>query len=140
MIAESTLPLQVLYNSKIERIRFLEYEIERPPQPIKYEISDAYSGSHTQKLIRIETVSAPKPYILKIDLLSKKSIYETQMEAFKRQNRMRKASPLRLTDYIKKGVKQGVEEFTKALHSKITTKVYNRTFKAKINIKEKTEK
>ena len=44
VISESTLPIQVIYNSKIERIRILEFETEKAPQPVKFDISDAYSG------------------------------------------------------------------------------------------------
>ena len=142
VIAESSLPIQVIYNSKIERIRILEFEIEKPPEPVKFDISDAYSASEYQKLVRIECSSAPKPYVLKIDLRSEKnpSIYETQMETFKRKNKSSKVQPLKLTDYLKrKNSKEGIEEFTKALHDQITTKVHNRTFKAKIVMKEKND-
>lgn len=93
VISESTLPIQVIYNSKIERIRILEFETEKPPQPVKFDISDAYSGLEYQKLVRIECSSAPKAYVQKIDLRSEKNprIYETQMEAFKRKNRSKQA-------------------------------------------------
>ena len=70
-------------------------------------------------MVRIESESAPKAYILKIDVDSEKNprIYETQMEAFRRSDRFKKAKPLRLTDYTSKDdCNKGIEEFSEALH------------------------
>ena len=62
------------------------------------------------------------------------------MEAFKRSDRFRRTTDLKLTDYTR-GCKDnsGVVEFTKALHKQVSTNKHYRTFKAKIYSKEKTK-
>ena len=47
IIEESSIPIQVLYNKKIDKIRFLEYEGKSNEQPIRFNISEAYSGIET---------------------------------------------------------------------------------------------
>ena len=83
---ESQLPIQVLYNAKIERIRVLEYERHSVPLPIKFDVSDGYSGVPSQKIIKIQSESAPKAFTFDVDLASDKNprIYDTQLEKFNR--------------------------------------------------------
>ena len=38
IVTESPIPLEVLYNSEIEKIRVLEYEKQAAPCPIKFDI------------------------------------------------------------------------------------------------------
>ena len=52
-IIESPIPIQVLYNDKIERIRLDESDYNSPPTPLKFDISDSYTGLETTKLVRI---------------------------------------------------------------------------------------
>ena len=68
IIKESAIPLQVLYNRKVERIRVMEYDKSLAPAPIKFDISDSYTGVKSKKLIQILSDNAPKPYVFEVDL------------------------------------------------------------------------
>ena len=105
VVTESKLPLSLVYNDKIERIRVFEYESSTPPQPIKFEFSDGFAGIDAKKLVRISSVSAPKTYTLEIDLQKEKNprVFDTQIGKIMRMNRFKKdkEKPLLLTDFIK---------------------------------------
>ena len=58
-VFESDLPLQVLYNDKIEHIRMLEYNRDAAPHAIKFDLSDGLSGIESHKSLRIQSDSAP---------------------------------------------------------------------------------
>ena len=70
----------------------LEYEKQSAPLPIKFDISDSYTGIPSQKMIKIISDSAPKDYTFDIDLADKSNqrIYETQLEQFTRNKRFKK--------------------------------------------------
>ena len=86
VVTESSIPIQVLYNMKIERIRILEYEKRSPPLPIHYNIAEAPSGQPSLKEVTIKSVSAPKDFVFEIDTADGKGprIYETQLEQLTR--------------------------------------------------------
>ena len=67
LVYECQLPLQVLYNRKIERIRVSEYEKHWAPRAIHFEISDSLSGQKTKKMIKIEPENAEKAHYFDID-------------------------------------------------------------------------
>ena len=50
-INESPIPLQVLYNEKVERIRMLEHDMRIAPASIKFDISDGFTGVTSNKRI-----------------------------------------------------------------------------------------
>lgn len=79
VVHESDIPLQVLYNQKIERIRVLEYERHSAPLPIMFDISECYDGMPSKRRIKIQSESAPKVYHFEVDLEDKTGprIYET---------------------------------------------------------------
>ena len=80
IVKESNIPLQVLYNRKVERIRVLECNTCQPPAAIRYEISDSYTGVNSKKLIQINCESAPKPYVFEVDFndpMDNPMLYET---------------------------------------------------------------
>ena len=90
IIKESPVPLQVLYNRKIDRIRVLEFDMQIPPAAIKFDISDSYSGEKSKKLIRLNAESAPKPYVFEVDFSNDADnprSYETNFEKFTRNVR-----------------------------------------------------
>lgn len=94
VVKESSLPLQILFNDKFERIRVAEYETETAPKPIKYEIYDCFSGVPSRKIVKITSESAPKAYTVKVDLNHKKNpkIFETKFEALTRASRLKKST------------------------------------------------
>ncbi len=38
----SNLPLELLYNDEIERIRAVEFKAKKPPEPIKFQIQESH--------------------------------------------------------------------------------------------------
>ena len=110
----------MLYNNKIERIRVLEYEKHSAPLPIKFDISDGYSGVPTQKIIKIQSESAPKVFNFDCDLASESNprVFESQLEQFNRLCKFRNDKELFLTDYTKDKDGNGVDKFIEALHSR----------------------
>ena len=141
-VTESSLPIQVLYNSKIELIRLNEFEANSVLQPIKFDISEDYTGVKTQKLVRLESVSAPKTYTLHVDLQRDKHarIYETQVENFQRAAKFKKKKPLLLTDFTKGATdNSGVKQFTEALHKRVYAKTQERSFNRKIYGRKKNK-
>ena len=62
VVLKSPIHLNVLYNQKIERIRVLEYENRSAPMPVKFDVSENYSGSPSKKMVTLVSESAPKPY------------------------------------------------------------------------------
>lgn len=80
--------------------------------PIKFDISDGYSGVPSQKIIKIQSESAPKAFNFDVDLASEKNprFYESQLEQFNRLKKTKKEKDLLLTDYTKaKDFKSGVD-------------------------------
>lgn len=67
-VKECNLPLKILYNEKVERIRFAEYDCELPPNAIHFVIADALNGNESEKQVNIKSESANKVYKLTIDL------------------------------------------------------------------------
>ena len=74
----------------MERIRTLEYSKNLPPMPIFFDISDSYSGIETTKLVKIESVSAPKVYKFEFDLVDENRTkhFETVVEEIARKKRL----------------------------------------------------
>lgn len=118
-IIESPIPIQVLYNDKIERIRLDESDYNSPPTPLKFDISDSYTGVETTKLVRIWKESSSKSYVFEIDLSANSKgpqSFETKLEKYLRGNRVLNENPLRLTDYIKGKIGNGgVDQFINEL-------------------------
>ena len=102
-VFESKVPIEILYNKKIERIRTNEYSKNEPPNPIHFDIAESYSGVATTKLIKIECESAPKVYTFELDLSTgnRKRHFETVMEEIARKKRLEQEKPLKLTDFVK---------------------------------------
>ena len=102
-VYESKLPIEILYNKKIERIRTNEYSKNKPPKPIHFDIAESYSGIDTTKLIRIECESAPKIYSFELNLAdaNRQKHFETVMEEIARKKRLEQEEPLKLTDFVK---------------------------------------
>ncbi len=63
----SSIPLQVLYNKKVERIRAIEYSENKPPEPIRFDIQDSLTGKKNLVEVKLECKSAPKAYSFEID-------------------------------------------------------------------------
>lgn len=141
-VKESTIPLEILYNNKVERIRTLEYSKNKPPMPIHFDISDSYSGVTTTKLIRIESVSAPKAYTFELDLIDKNRSkhFETSLEEIARKKRLSYEKPLLLTDFAK-GSKDNsfVLAFIKELRNRLHLHEINMAQYIKHKRKDKTE-
>jgi hypothetical protein len=38
----SNLPLELLYNDEIEKIRAIEFKAKKPPEPIKFQIQESH--------------------------------------------------------------------------------------------------
>ena len=71
--------------------------------PIYFDISDSYSGVDTTKLVKIESVSAPKTYTFEVDLIDENRAkhFETVMEEIARKKRLQEQKPLQLTDFAR---------------------------------------
>ena len=111
---ESSIPLAVLYNTRVERIRVLEYEKNYPPQPVHFDISESYSGAAKKRLVKIYSDTVPEPHHFDIDLEHGKGpkIYETKLESVTRASRFKKNVQLNLSDYIRdKNDKTAVAKF-----------------------------
>lgn len=121
-VYESKLPIEILYNKKIERIRANEYSKNKPPKPIHFDIADSYSGIETTKLIRIECESAPKVYTFELNFLDGKrqKHFETVMEEISRQKRLEHKEPLKLRDFAKEATDNSfIMKFLKELSNRI---------------------
>ena len=77
VVLESSIPLIFFYNEKVERIRVLEYERHSVPLPIRFDVSESYSGGANTKLITIESESVKKPLHFDFNFDKTKRIYET---------------------------------------------------------------
>lgn len=115
-VKECNIPMKILYNEKIERIRFAEYDCELPPNAIHFVIADALNGNESEKQVQIKAESTNKVYKLMVDLDSDQKIYETQLEKLTRDIKFKKKKPLSLTDYTKSATgNSGVSQFIKDL-------------------------
>ena len=146
IVKESSIPLQVLYNRKVERIRVLECDTNLPPAAIKFEISDSYTGVNSKKLIQITCESAPKPYVFEVDFndeMDNPRSYETQLEKFTRDVRSKIGSPVKLIDYMRGATdfSAAADKFTEDLHRQVKMQQIDKTYnEQKINnTKAKTE-
>lgn len=55
VVRESPIPIEVIYNKEVEKLRIEEYDAKAAPMPIKFDISDSYSGIESLKMVRLET-------------------------------------------------------------------------------------
>lgn len=126
---ESPLPLQVIFNAKIESIRFTENEKKHAPQPIRFDISDSYTGEPHKKLIKIWSESAPKESVFEFDLSKNARSLETQNERFNRNVRRKAKKPIIITDYTK-GARDNyaVGIFIKDLHDRVLMETQGQSF------------
>ena len=140
-IKESPLPLQVIFNAKVEKIRFTEYENKHFPQPIRFDISDSYTGEPHKKLIKIWSVSAPKESVFEIDLTKNERSLETINEKFNRDLRKKSKKPIIITDYTK-GARDNaaVGIFVKDLHDRVLMQTQAQYLIKKKERPEKTDK
>lgn len=79
----------------------IEYDQNATPKPIEFDISDCYSGQPEKKLVKIRSESAPKEYILKIDLNTNTKSFETKLQKFFRGIKQKNEKPIKLTDYTR---------------------------------------
>ena len=119
LVFESKLPMQIIYNKKIEKVRVNEVLKKEAPQAIQFDISDCYSGATTKKLLKIKPEYAEKPLTIEVDLVrDNPRLYETKLEKFNRQVRHVIEVPLRLTDYTRADG-AGVGRFVEDLHKRV---------------------
>ena len=67
-VLQSHLPIQVIYNSEVDRIRAMEQDNESAPAPIHFTIQPGNSGLPTERVFRIESESVAEPIVFEIDL------------------------------------------------------------------------
>jgi hypothetical protein len=66
-VQESDIPLDVLYNLKIERIRATEDKQNAKPEPIRFQILESGTNKPNQRKVKFECESIPEPEELEID-------------------------------------------------------------------------
>lgn len=84
-IKMSDIPLEVLYNEKIEFIRISEYAQMQPPLPITFNIQDSFADGPEIKKISFTCESAPKTYSLKLDINKRVLCFESNAEMEERK-------------------------------------------------------
>ena len=87
-VKESDIPLEVLYNTKIERIRAIEHQAFKPPEPIRFTVLESVKeNKNTHRLVKLECLSAPKVYEFEINVKEQPIFVESHSENFNRNNR-----------------------------------------------------
>ena len=60
-VKESEIPLSVLYNEKVERIRSTEQSVRSAPMAIRFKITDSHTGKSTRRHVELHCESVPGP-------------------------------------------------------------------------------
>lgn len=68
VIKESDIPIQALFNRKVERIRIHEYAQKIAFQPIHFQILESCSGKESLMQVHLESASIPKMQIFEFDV------------------------------------------------------------------------
>ena len=89
LVYESNIPLPVLYNTRMEKIKIADLLRKNEPQSIHFDISEALSGYANRKLVTIKPEGVPdgakQAYHLELDFDDEcdwPRLFETELEKF----------------------------------------------------------
>jgi hypothetical protein len=100
-VRESELPLELLYNTKIERIRALEMKNNKQPEAIKFTLQESLKPGF--KKAKFDCPSFPTPQLLEINIANPPKFIQGSTEKYNRNNIGKQTvDDIQLADYTSK--------------------------------------
>lgn len=100
-VRESELPLELLYNTKIERIRALEMKNNKQPEAIKFTLQESLKPGF--KKAKFDCPSFPTPQLLEINIANPPKFIQGATEKYNRNNIGKQTvDDIQLADYTSK--------------------------------------
>ena len=97
-VKESEIPLEMIYNTKIEKIRAIELKHNWQPQPIKITLQESLRPGF--KKAKFDCSSYTNTQLLEINITNQPQFVEGDAERYNRQNKGQlTADDIKITDY-----------------------------------------